>query len=130
MTDYEPEVEADGYTAEECPAWGHDEEPGFDQYVVCLRCDHYEDDCPHECGPEFSHDDVAYCLEQRAAAITRLTAERDALQSAAETLTFLWVFDYRFFPNHPEYAAYQDAQKVLVELLDALAALKPDKEEK
>ena len=72
------EADEEGFTDEECPAWNH---PELDQYVVCLRCEHYQDDCPHECGPEFGFDDVAACLEERAATIVRLTTERDNLRA-------------------------------------------------
>lgn len=89
MTDITPEQVQepdDGYTDEECPAWNHSEDEGFDQYVVCLRCGHYQQDCPHECGPEFSFEDVAYCLEQRAATIATLTT---ALQQRDEDIARL-----------------------------------------
>jgi hypothetical protein len=70
------------FTAEECPAWAIQNDPDFDQYVVCLRCDHFNEDCPHECGPEFSFADVAYALEERWRKLTDLDAEIARLREA------------------------------------------------
>ena len=77
------EADEEGFTDEECPAWNH---PELDQYVVCLRCEHYQDDCPHECGPEFGFDDVAACLEERAATIAR----QDRLLTALRAEHVAW----------------------------------------
>lgn len=85
-----------GFTDEECPAWNHSDDEGFDQYVVCLRCDHFQDDCPHECGPEFNLYDVADCLEEQRRLIPaqqerieRLTTERNWLADVCHAFAHL-----------------------------------------
>jgi hypothetical protein len=112
------EAALDGYTDEECPAWNHTEDEGFDQYAVCLRCEHFDDDCPHECGPEFSMSDVADCLEARADTIATIRAELERLHAAEAVCEAAKRMDYEVNRKHRE-KALSDASRAYQEALDA-----------